>query len=372
MGTNMKTSRLRRERYKVIRSSLGWLLAVNAVLSCFVIFIDKHDATTFISMLSMLTLWLPLFILSFIIYIIIVTSEVNKLEKIRVLSCMFVSVLSLSWVYLIAFVIGPGKTTLVFSASVAILLSAVIPLYLSWVLLSLFSLPVLIACLIVGSGDNTVLNSLICLVLLSLSYSAATMLRIIHSSLIRRDRENVILMTKLKKLANYDPLTGLANRHSFNAYTSLLFKNAGVTHPEICVILIDIDFFKGYNDHYGHLKGDQCIVSVANAIRESTRMSEDFTARFGGEEFIVILQASTLEAIHVAERIKKKVGEMAILHENSPAARTVTVSQGIACKTDDMSMEQLIDLADKALYSAKSAGRDRYRVYTSPSLGAIS
>ena len=153
-----------------------------------------------------------------------------------------------------------------------------------------------------------------------------------------------------------DPLTGLYNRRGLqNKLNTLL---ALETHEEHYVLLLDIDHFKAYNDHYGHMMGDQALIRVSAAIRDAVR-SRDIVTRFGGEEFMVLLTATDpQEARTTAERIRQKVYDLKIPHMfNVSVATNVTISVGIAPLLGQ-DMEAAIVKADKALYEAKNLGRN--------------
>lgn len=129
-------------------------------------------------------------------------------------------------------------------------------------------------------------------------------------------------------------------------------------------MLYDIDFFKPYNDHYGHLAGDEILRRVASTISEHLR-SGDTAYRYGGEEFLVILPEQSLEhSTHAAERLRRAVEELAIPHEAQGEAEVLTISAGVAelTPTEPKSGEELLREADAALYRAKESGRNRVRV----------
>jgi diguanylate cyclase (GGDEF)-like protein len=130
----------------------------------------------------------------------------------------------------------------------------------------------------------------------------------------------------------------------------------------LSLIMIDIDFFKKFNDFYGHLDGDVCIQHVTQVIKSCVRRAADFPARYGGEEFVIILPETDQAGVRaVAERIREDVAALAIPHAMSDIAEIVTVS--IGCATDVPQMNaiplQLINQADQALYRAKTSGRNR-------------
>lgn len=169
-----------------------------------------------------------------------------------------------------------------------------------------------------------------------------------------------------------DPLTGIANRRSLDEHVRVEWRRAQRHRQALSLLMIDIDYFKAYNDHYGHLAGDRCLERVADGIAGTLGRAGDLAARFGGEEFAVLLpETSTSDAAVVAENIRATVQGLAIPHADSPVADYVTVSIGVAGEVPEIAgnsvatgprgaMEQaLFDRADAALYAAKAAGRNR-------------
>jgi diguanylate cyclase (GGDEF)-like protein len=130
----------------------------------------------------------------------------------------------------------------------------------------------------------------------------------------------------------------------------------------ISVLMIDVDYFKPYNDRYGHLAGDRVLKQVAESLQENLHRATDFVARYGGEEFCVVLTETPLDhAVRVAEGLRKAVMDLGIRHENAPQAGVVTISIGIASAMANQAVVH-IDLlreADRALYRAKEFGRNR-------------
>lgn len=170
---------------------------------------------------------------------------------------------------------------------------------------------------------------------------------------------------ELKRLANIDGLTQVANRRCFDETLDQEWKRLRREHASLSLLLCDIDFFKRYNDHYGHLLGDDCLKQIARAIAQSTRRPADLVARYGGEEFAVLLPNTTLEgAICVAGQIQATVASLKIPHAQSLISNVVTLSIGIGCMAPQVQdlPEQLIVAADQALYSAKAKGRNTYCV----------
>ena len=167
---------------------------------------------------------------------------------------------------------------------------------------------------------------------------------------------------KLKALAVTDELTKLNNRRSFLEYMDLLWKQNHRLNLPVTVLMIDIDFFKKYNDSLGHLEGDKALVSIAKCLKNSLKRETDFVARFGGEEFVCVLPfIEKDEALEFAKLLVQNVEDMKIPHPMSLHSKYVTISAGMASiiPNDNNSHTQLLDEADKALYSAKETGRNR-------------
>ncbi|HMV40933.1 MAG TPA: PAS domain S-box protein [Leptospiraceae bacterium] len=167
---------------------------------------------------------------------------------------------------------------------------------------------------------------------------------------------------ELEKLSNTDDLTKIGNRRYFQKTFDKECARARRNNHPLSIILIDIDDFKKYNDYFGHLKGDECLKTVATTISGLARRAADVTARWGGEEFIVLLPETNLtEAIIVAENIRKTIQSLQIPHPNARAANVVTLSLGIASWESEPPHE-FIARADQALYHAKSNGRNRIEI----------
>lgn len=165
----------------------------------------------------------------------------------------------------------------------------------------------------------------------------------------------------LEKLSLFDSLTGLANRRHFDQTLEKAFKAAQRSKVPMTLIICDIDFFKLYNDHYGHQQGDDCLAQVAAAVGSCMRRPSDLACRYGGEEFTMVLPDTTLEGgWRVAENMRQAVLDKAIPHEKSKAADCVTLSLGVASYFGQIDTpEQLLKQADDALYQAKQKGRNR-------------
>jgi diguanylate cyclase (GGDEF)-like protein len=166
----------------------------------------------------------------------------------------------------------------------------------------------------------------------------------------------------LRQMAYIDGLTQIPNRRRFDEVLQQSWRQGFRDRQPISVILCDVDFFKRYNDCYGHQEGDRCLQFIANAINLVVRRPNDLAARYGGEEFVVILPQTPIEgAMEVAQMIQANVQALQLIHAESDISDYVTLSLGVSCLVpeDMMKPEMLLSQADEALYRAKEEGRDR-------------
>jgi PleD family two-component response regulator len=188
---------------------------------------------------------------------------------------------------------------------------------------------------------------------------------------------------QLMELVNLDPLTGVANRRSFNARLAEEWFRGARLHTPLGLLMIDVDHFKPFNDHYGHAHGDVCLREVSQLLMTNARgqgaaelpsgvtmppsfhrlasREPDFVARYGGEEFVVLLRGASIDAaFKAAERLRQAVEDARIVHEATPRG-IVTISIGVASVIPDPTEDPqaLIDAADGNLYDAKRSGRNR-------------
>ncbi len=167
---------------------------------------------------------------------------------------------------------------------------------------------------------------------------------------------------QLKQLSIEDGLTGLLNRRAFDALLQDECRRAERAKIPLALMMLDIDYFKQFNDIYGHQAGDACLILVADTLKKACGRAGEFVARYGGEELAIILPATSPEyALQQAENLRCKLLELAIPHSGSDAAKVVTVSIGVTSlvPVSGQSPSVLVSAADKALYSAKAAGRNR-------------
>lgn len=171
---------------------------------------------------------------------------------------------------------------------------------------------------------------------------------------------------QLKQLACSDSLTGISNRRYFDEYLQREWQRAAREQIPLSLILGDIDYFKSYNDTYGHQAGDDCLKQVAGAIRRAVKRPADLVARYGGEEFAVLLpNTSSAGAVHVAQMIQLEVQRLNIVHSPFCASKHITLSLGISTiiPSPQILPAVLISDTDKALYEAKAQGRNQYCTY---------
>lgn len=158
-----------------------------------------------------------------------------------------------------------------------------------------------------------------------------------------------------------DELTKIYNRRKFNAFLKEEYERSNRANSQFSIILIDIDFFKQYNDHYGHQEGDRCLATVAKTMKECLPRSTDFIARYGGEEFVVILPSTDLEGgKKVAEHIRQCIVNMKIPHEHSSISPFITASLGLTAHRakDSLDIDGILKKTDECLYNAKAKGRN--------------
>lgn len=175
-------------------------------------------------------------------------------------------------------------------------------------------------------------------------------------------------MQKLEYLSQTDPLTQVANRRGFDQHLKIEMGRAAREQRPLCLLLIDADYFKRYNDHYGHPAGDAALVAIAEVLMDSISRPTDLAARLGGEEFALLLPDTNLPgAYHLAEKIHGAMAARSIEHLDSPIATHITLSIGVTCAGNE-DTTAFVARADSALYQAKAAGRAQTFVLEAPEL----
>jgi diguanylate cyclase (GGDEF)-like protein len=178
----------------------------------------------------------------------------------------------------------------------------------------------------------------------------------------KTEEELAALQKELEELSFKDGLTGVANRRMFDSILEVEWTHARRASQSLALIMVDIDYFKQYNDHYGHIQGDDCLKRVARALSSAATRSRDFLARFGGEEFVLVLpETDEKAAIKIAERCRNRIFQEQIPHEKSPVGQILTVSIGVGAIVPALQDEPLrfVEEVDKRLYLAKRHGRNR-------------
>lgn len=175
-----------------------------------------------------------------------------------------------------------------------------------------------------------------------------------------------LLNQELARIAHEDALTGIANRRNFDDISAKEWDRSIRDKQPLTLLLVDVDFFKRFNDYYGHTAGDVCLRNVAQAIASCILRTSDIVARYGGEEFAVLLpNTESIGGIKIAQRMIEAVDHLAISHLHSDAAAHVTISIGITTviANAQLNLKCTLDAADKALYQAKHQGRHQYVFY---------
>lgn len=183
-----------------------------------------------------------------------------------------------------------------------------------------------------------------------------------YNALRESQRQLTIANLELERLTRIDGLTNLSNRRYFNEYIQAEWKRAFRAKAPISLVMIDVDNFKRFNDTYGHLAGDEVLKQVAGVIQTSANRPGDLAARFGGEEFVLILVDANLDAAGaIASRLVEKVRELGLQHVDGP----VTISAGVASviPSDAYLSDEVVNAADIALFRAKAAGKNRIELY---------
>jgi len=215
----------------------------------------------------------------------------------------------------------------------------------------------------IEAGGDDYLVKPVSFVVLNAKIRALQRIESTRVKLLETSRELAAANRELENLSRQDGLTGIANRRYFDSYLLTEMKRASRERQPLALILADVDYFKAYNDYYGHQAGDDCLRQVASALKSVGKRPADLAARYGGEEFAIVLPATSLEgAVDVAKSLARAIETMAIAHARSGVGEKISLSQGIASlvPVNETKPEGIIELADQALYQAKQQGRNRY------------
>lgn len=190
--------------------------------------------------------------------------------------------------------------------------------------------------------------------------------RELEQKVAERTRELEAVNRILAELSTTDGLTGIANRRRFDEVLANEWKRALRVRQPLALLMLDVDLFKNYNDHYGHQAGDECLRSVSRVLDASSRRSSDLAARYGGEEFAVIAaDTDAASAMHLARVVCESIESLGLPHADSPFGKvTVSIGVSVMIPEDAQQPEMLIHMADDALYRAKNQGRNRVVLVT--------
>ncbi|NQY26009.1 MAG: diguanylate cyclase [Piscirickettsiaceae bacterium] len=190
--------------------------------------------------------------------------------------------------------------------------------------------------------------------------------KVLENKLLENEEKLIEANKKLKVLSLFDGLTNIANRRMLDDYLAKEWSRSLRWKHPFSAIMIDIDFFKQYNDCYGHLVGDDCLKRVAQVLIDVTKRPLDLVSRYGGEEFVILLpETEEVDAIRIAEECCSKIIEQRIPHEKSLISDILTISAGVSTliPSSDVQPDKLLQTSDKALYWAKEYGRNQVKSY---------
>lgn len=259
-----------------------------------------------------------------------------------------------------------NEQTLALMLMFIILLPATIAFYISGPLLLMFCLPIVLSMLyseIYSFQKFNLMQMVGTGIVLIMVITGRYILLEWYQRTQRSEQEKNQLIKKLTRLAHYDSLTGLFNKGSMVSFFTDNVPALTQQQNSLFLIVLDVDFFKQYNDIYGHVAGDECLLKTSKCIESSLRRADDAAFRFGGEEFVVMTFCEDIsQAMAIAQRIQSNLAEARIRHKGSQISQWLTISIGIAQWRNEMQLDVLIENADKELYKAKHAGRNRISV----------
>ncbi|WP_283164036.1 MULTISPECIES: membrane-associated sensor domain-containing protein [Kluyvera] len=338
-----------------------WFLTLNVVFCLWLLASNLLNNIHFIASDTLNSLCMATIFFS---VIGLVLRQVIHREQLATILPLHVLILGLLWAGMFYLMVKQNNTpALSLSLLIIILLPATISFYISGKILLLFSIPIATSMLLSELATFEKFNMLQIAGSIIIFIVVITARYILLEWYLRTQRSEYaknLLIKKLTRLAHRDALTGLFNKGSLAVHFADHAKRLSLSDEKLFMIIMDIDFFKQYNDLYGHIAGDACLINTAKCISQSLRQSSDTAFRFGGEEFVILARCHHADdAVNIAERIRNAISAAKIPHKGSQISAYLTASFGVAQWSAQDSLETLTEHADKELYKAKKAGRNR-------------
>lgn len=377
---NTFDSRLAATRNLAIKKSIVWFLWVNILFSTFIVgrawFAPPMAPVLPMQPHGLLeTMMVLVLTLSSSILFILKNAPLQDAAWLSTMARSCMPIVSIIWGVVFCVLIASGDLWIIFPLAALLMFAALLSLYFDPKVLLSFILPLWLMIFIaslVYAANLTVLNSMMWLLLAGLLESGRRALNDWFLLALQREQENSELIRRLDRLAYRDPLTGLANRRGFEKKLGDEILRSQLLRESFVLIMLDVDYFKRYNDHYGHPTGDSCLVAIAQVLKQVAEQVKGTAGRFGGEEFVMLLPPGDESWVNdVAQAIADRLAAENIVHMHSPVLPRITVSQGIARWLPGMDAQMLIASADNALYQAKARGRNGWVNATLPMQHAV-
>lgn len=345
-----------------------WFSSLNIIFCLWLFYRGGEGLERYLVSDTLHILYLWIIVQSCLSVLLVIMISKHKSNILNALFLLVTLIQGILWSCVLYYLVEHYNNPLVMlSLITTMLLPAIIAFYISTSLLILFTAPVIITLILleVTSFDSFTTSQFAgTAVILLVLFTARYIMREWYLKSKLSEHENKKLIEKLQQMAEHDSLTGLKNRHSMKTFFDRITNNQS-PGSAVYIIAMDIDFFKQYNDIYGHVAGDDCLTRFAECIKNSIRGSVDGSFRFGGEEFIVIMSGKEYPPPeHVIERIRKNLANQELQHKGSEVSEFVTFSAGIAKYEASISLENLLVRADQALYDAKRKGRNRTVIWS--------
>lgn len=372
-------ARLAATRNLAIKKSIVWFLWVNILFSTFILgrawFAPPMAPVVPMQPHGLLeTMMVLVLTLSSSVLFILKNAPLQDAPWLSTMARVCVPITGISWGVVFCVLIASGDLWIIFPFAALLLFTALLSLYFDPKVLLSFIVPLwlmIFVASLVYAANLTVLNSM-WLLLAGLLESGRRALNDWFLLALQREQENSELIYRLGRLAHRDPLTGLANRRGFEKRLGDEILRSQLLRESFVLIMLDVDHFKRYNDHYGHPAGDRCLVAIAQVLKQVAEQVKGTAGRFGGEEFVILLPPGDESWVtEVAQAIADRLAAENIVHLHSPVLPRITVSQGIARWLPGMDAQMLITSADNALYQAKARGRNGWVSATLPRQHAV-